>query len=320
MQWKTAVTAFLTALSVADKAPRTILSYQGDLSAFSHWAATQEPGILNDLTLLHPDHFGEFFSWSRREKTQGGQGLHSGTVRRRRIVLRMFTDYITEQGWVSHSPFPNESAIPLRTSTTRALPIYLSTDEMREFITTVWSGIPGDEKRRWITLRDRALFGLLLATGLRISELCGLEMETVSMAHRSEMLRVMGKGRKMRVIPLSRSTRDLLSAYEGSRPVTTTATYFISPRLAPITAREIQRRIKLYAQQCRIYKPLTPHKLRHTFATHVLSEGANLREVQELLGHAHIGTTEIYTHVQPDHLRLVVDRLPAIGPLVEEVD
>ena len=314
LQWDTAVDAFLTALRVADKASRTVASYRGDLAAFARWTQSHAPSVLDDVTTLQPSHLGAFLEWSRRDANQGGQGLHPGSVRRRRLVLQMFGAYAAERGWITRSPFPPDTAIKPRATATPSLPVYLSEEEMAEFVQTVWSGLPQDTKYPWLTARDRAVFGLLLATGMRISELCALEWETVAVAHRTGMLRVLGKGRKTRTIPISQATRGILSDYEAKRPAGTTTTYFLSSRLAPITAREIQRRIKEYALRCRIYKPLTPHKLRHTFATHALARGANLREVQELLGHAHIGTTEIYTHVQPDHLRTVVERLPEVVP------
>lgn len=316
MDWDTAVRAYVTALRTADKAPRTVASYQGDLASFRDWLATNHPDVLPDVQRLNQDHLGDFLDWARREAKDGGAGLHKKTARRRRLVLRQFGAYMAERGWVLHNPLPPEHAIRERKSDDGDLPVYLTDDESREFLQAVWRGLPMDDvpRRRWLVARDRAVFGLLLGAGLRIGELCGIESVAVMQAHRSGKLRVLGKGNKVREIPLKASTLGVLEAYEAARPPTATTAYFLSPRLSPITAREVQRRIKQYAESCRIYKPITPHKLRHTFATQALANGANLREVQVLLGHADIYTTEIYTHIAQEQLRSAVEKMPDIVP------
>lgn len=316
MEWDSAVRTYVTALRTADKAPRTVASYQGDLAAFRAWLEANHPEVLADVQRLNQDHLGDFLDWARRGVKDGGAGLHTKTARRRRLVLRQFGAYMAERGWVPHNPLPPEHAIRERTSGDGDLPVYLTEDESREFLQAVWRGLPQDDtpRRRWMVARDRAVFGLLLGAGLRISELCGIDIVTIMQAHRSGKLRVLGKGNKVREVPLKASTLGVLEAYEAVRPPTATTTYFISARLSAITAREIQRRIKQYAEACRIYKPLTPHKLRHTFATQALANGANLREVQVLLGHADIYTTEIYTHIAQEQLRSAVDKLPDVIP------
>ncbi|MCX7902596.1 MAG: site-specific tyrosine recombinase XerD, partial [Burkholderiaceae bacterium] len=155
-------------------------------------------------------------------------------------------------------------------------------------------------------LRDRALLEVLYATGLRVSELVGLRLAQVSLDE--GLVRVVGKGGKERIVPLGEEARDWLERYLrraraqllGGRPCDAV---FVTARAAPLTRQRLWDLIKRYAARAGIAAPLSPHGLRHAFATHLLNHGADLRVVQLLLGHADIGTTQIYTHVARERLK-----------------
>ncbi len=157
--------------------------------------------------------------------------------------------------------------------------------------------------------RDRALLETLYSSGLRISEACGLRCEQMNLAER--VLRIRGKGRKEREVPLGEPARrailDYWAAVDHPQAIGTPVFLARRHRLDPVRAGEIQTRLKRYLAAAGLDPAITPHKLRHSFATHLLDHGADLRSVQELLGHAHLQTTEIYTHVSAARLKQVYD-------------
>ena len=161
-----------------------------------------------------------------------------------------------------------------------------------------------DEHRRLACLRDRAILELLFSTGLRVSELCSLNADLDLTRDETS---VRGKGEKVRVVFLSETSKEAVRAYLAARKDMDGA-LFVDGRpgaLHRITPRDIQRHLKKYAAQAGITSKVTPHTLRHVFATDLLSNGADIRSVQALLGHASINTTQIYTHVTDSHLREV---------------
>jgi integrase/recombinase XerC len=161
----------------------------------------------------------------------------------------------------------------------------------------------GPDPAEW--LRDAALLELIYSAGLRVSEVCGLRMDQVDPASRT--LRVVGKGRKERVIPFGRPAWAALETYwRVARPHRTPADpVFLGSRRGPLTASQVQGRLKRYLAIAGLDPALSPHKLRHSFATHLLEDGADLRSVQELLGHKNLQTTEVYTHVTIERLKAV---------------
>jgi integrase/recombinase XerC len=161
------------------------------------------------------------------------------------------------------------------------------------------------DTRRPLDLRDKALLELLYATGLRVSELVGLDWEDINFEER--LLRVRGKGKKERLVPYGRSAENSLYAYFRVRPalsqdrVDETAV-FLNYRGQRLSARSVQRIVRFYIQQTALKRKISPHSLRHSFASHLLSRGADLRSIQELLGHASLATTQKYTHLDLKHL------------------
>jgi integrase/recombinase XerD len=178
-----------------------------------------------------------------------------------------------------------------------ALPHFLSVDEVDRLLACPDTADP-------VGLRDRAMIEVLYATGLRVSELVGLTVEGVNLE--AGFVRCIGKGSKERVVPLGASAREAVVAYlQSGRGAHPTETLFLTPRGAPLTRMEFWKLLKGYAAKAGIRKNISPHVLRHSFATHLLERGADLRSVQMMLGHAEISTTQIYTHVIQERLKQI---------------
>ena len=158
-------------------------------------------------------------------------------------------------------------------------------------------------------LRDTAILETIYSCGLRVSELSGLRMEDIDW--HEQAVRVRGKGRKERLLPVGKAALEAIQKYRRCLPSVASAlpaTFLAHPqRSMPISSRMIQLRLKRYLRDVGLDPKLTPHKLRHSYATHLLDHGADLRSVQELLGHAHLATTQVYTHVTTERLKKVYD-------------
>jgi integrase/recombinase XerC len=186
----------------------------------------------------------------------------------------------------------------------RGLPVHLGLDEMDRLLST-----PAAD--RVLGLRDRAILELLYSSGLRVSELVGLGWRDVDEA--AATVRVVGKGRKERVVPVGRPALAALAAYRAALGATRPATgeggaVFRNARGGRLTARSVGRLVARHVTASGSATPATPHALRHTFATHLLGGGADLRAIQEMLGHASLSTTQRYTHVDLKRLMEVYDR------------
>jgi len=177
------------------------------------------------------------------------------------------------------------------------LPHFLSTDDVDRLLATPDLTEP-------VGLRDRAMLEVLYATGLRVSELVGMRVDGVNLE--GGFLRCLGKGSKERVVPLGASACNAVRAYlQSARGSSPSETLFLTSRGAPLDRVEFWRILKGYAAKAGIRKNISPHVLRHSFATHLLERGADLRAVQMMLGHAEISTTQIYTHVIRERLKQI---------------
>ncbi|MBU1863407.1 MAG: site-specific tyrosine recombinase XerD [Candidatus Omnitrophica bacterium] len=187
--------------------------------------------------------------------------------------------------------------------TWRKLPYFLTIQEVERFLAQ-----PNTRKDNG--LRDRAILELLYATGMRVSELAHLKVNDVNIEN--SFLRCIGKGSKERVIPMGKSAKEYMSRYiekvRSKYKHRKSETLFLSVRGTGLTRQALWKLVKKYARAARIKKPISPHTLRHSFATHLLERGADLRVVQELLGHADISTTQIYTHVSKERLKSVYNQ------------
>ena len=180
------------------------------------------------------------------------------------------------------------------------LPVFLSINEVENLL-------DAPDQQTIFGLRDRAMLELLYSCGLRVSELINLEFQQINI--NDEYIRILGKGNKERLLPMGELAMEYLSQYEkNARPFLAkkgqTDGYFLSNRGSNMSRQNFFYIIKAYAQKAGIDKPLSPHSLRHAFATHLVQQGADLRSVQLMLGHSDISTTQIYTHIQNVQLKL----------------
>ena len=161
---------------------------------------------------------------------------------------------------------------------------------------------------KWLGRRDRALLETLYSTGIRVSELVGLNLQDLDEI--SGTIIVRGKGKKERLCPIGEQALTTIRAYLAKRPKKLRVPYalFVSQKLVRLTVRQVDRLLQRYIAQGNLPSNISPHSLRHSYATHLLERGADLRSVQELLGHASLSTTQIYTHITPQRLKKVYDQ------------
>jgi integrase/recombinase XerD len=222
------------------------------------------------------------------------------SIARHVATLRNYYRFLAREGEVGQDP-AEFLASPKQWST---LPKYLNQEEIEKLVES-----PDGEKPR--DLRDRAMFELLYATGLRVSELCGLELTAVE--RRLGVLKVIGKGNKQRVVPFGEPAGAALDRYlaAGRPPLLkgrASRYLFVTARGSAMTRQTFWALLRRRGRGAGIFRRLTPHVVRHSFATHLVEGGADLRSVQIMLGHADISTTQVYTHVARRRLREVIDR------------
>jgi site-specific recombinase XerD len=243
----------------------------------------------------------EFRLWLNRQPGTGSATMKRRTQNYYLIALRAFLKFLRKRGIDGLNP----ERIELAKLPERQIDI-ISSQELARLISAPEEALKKEEDlhRRAAYLRDKAILELLFSTGLRVAELCALNSD-IDLSR--DDLSVRGKGEKVRVVFLSPTAKEAVMAYIKVRTDMDEA-LFVDGRankLHRITSRDVQRHIKKYAAIAGITKKVSPHTLRHVFATDLLSNGADLRSVQALLGHASINTTQIYTHVTDSHLREV---------------
>jgi len=268
-------------------APNSIQSYQLDLKRLSD----AQPGPARDL---------QSGDLARYVESLYGEGLSARSVARHITTLRNFYRFLIQEGQLDRDP-TEFLAQPKQWTT---LPKYLNLGEVDKLV-----GAPPLDKPTG--LRDRAMLELLYATGLRVSELCRLEISAVERA--MGLLRVTGKGNKQRIVPFGDAAGAAIDQYLGDgRPRLlkgrASRFLFVTARGSAMTRQTFWKLLRGYGRRAGIFRPLTPHVIRHSFATHLVEGGADLRSVQIMLGHADISTTQVYTHVARSRLRDIVDR------------
>lgn len=265
----------------------THLAYADDLERFLAALPAQGVGTLAEV---RRDHVVAFLQAEKR------RGLSPRSLARRLVAIKVFFRYLQQEHRLPANVTESLEAPQLW----KLLPETLSYPEVERLLAA-----PAAAKAR-LGLRDKALFETLYGTGLRVSELCRLRLEDV---HLEEgYLRCFGKGRKERVVPLGATAREHLQRYlAGLRPALARSpeerTLFLSQRGGALDRKTVWRMLRTYTRAAGIAKRITPHTLRHSFASHLLANGAPLRIIQEMLGHADIATTQIYTHVDAARLR-----------------
>ncbi|WP_242007586.1 tyrosine recombinase XerC [Luteimonas cucumeris] len=280
-----AVEDFLAHLQVERRmSAHTLDAYRRDLQALSGWAQAQ--GI-DDMAAVSPDQLRAFIAAEHR------RGLSPKSLQRRLSACRSYYQWLLRHGRISASPAAGIRA----PKASRKLPQVLDADEAKVLVE-----VPTDVP---LGMRDRALLELFYSSGLRLSELCGLRWRDLDL--KDGLVTVLGKGSKQRSVPVGSHARAALEAWRHETGAASDAPVFPGRHGAPISQRAVQIRIKHLAQRQGLFKHVHPHMLRHSFASHVLESSGDLRGVQELLGHADIATTQIYTHLDFQHLAKVYD-------------
>jgi len=284
--------AFRDYLSLeAGHSDNTIAAYQRDLQRLAEFAASK--GITEARGITTP--MLRQFVFLLKDL-----GLSGATIRRNISAVRTWYSFMVAEGLVERDP-SDRLETPKRW---RTLPDVLSEDEMNRLL----EAPRVEEKLAW---RDRALLELAYGAGLRVSELCDLSVTDLMIA--DGLVRAFGKGKKERLVPIGRTVVSAVSVYLHTiRPTldrgTTQGRLLLNARGEPLSRVGAWGIVKRRAREAGITKRVTPHTLRHSFATHLLEGGADLRAVQEMLGHADLSTTQIYTHVDRDYLRTVHHR------------
>ncbi|MEO6365515.1 MAG: tyrosine recombinase XerC [Luteimonas sp.] len=280
-----AVDAFLSHLHVERRmSAHTLDAYRRDLGTLQDWI-DQHAGI--DITALQTEQLRAFIASEHKRK------LAPKTLQRRLSACRSFYQWLLRHGRIASNPAAGIRA----PKAPRKLPQVLDADEAVRLVEVATDGPLG--------LRDRALLELFYSSGLRLSELCALRWHDLDLD--GGLVTVLGKGGKQRVIPVGSHARSALSAWKNELARASDAPVFPGRGGQPITPRAVQLRLKLLAQRQGLFKRVHPHLLRHSFASHLLESSGDLRGVQELLGHADIATTQIYTHLDFQHLAKVYD-------------
>jgi integrase/recombinase XerC len=264
--------------------PHTLRGYATDLAEFRTFLARQ--GV-RELARADSRAIRAWLAWLHDRK------LAKSSIARKLATVRSCFKFLARRGAVELNPARQVRSPKLP----KRLPSFLPKDESKDLL-----DLPPE--RSEAGLRDRALLELLYASGLRVAECCGLDLDDVD--QRQGTVRVLGKGGKERVVPAGDAALQAVDAWLAVRGEERGA-LFTNSRGGRLTTRSVHRIVKSRARAAGIDRRVTPHTLRHSFATHMLGEGADLRLIQELLGHSRLSTTQRYTHVSPEHLMKVYD-------------
>jgi len=292
------VGGFIRYLSLErNMSPHTLRSYISDLSQFSEFLKkVSKKEVLGDEDLCHVDHMTiRAFLLDLYDR-----GISKASLARKVSTLRTFFNYLCRESLIVNNPVRLIST-PKRE---KGLPRFLSVDEMDRLLNTPSGG-------DILSIRDRAIMETFYSCGLRIGEIVALDLGDINLTDR--LVRVKGKGRKERIVPIGSKAVDAIREYlskcwmrnagcgAGDTPL------FLNRYGKRITARSVHRIVDKYKKLCGLWD-MTPHSIRHSFATHILDGGADLRSVQEMLGHVSLSTTQRYTHVSMDKLMEIYDR------------
>jgi integrase/recombinase XerC len=268
--------------------PHTLNAYRSDLEMFREFVLREQGSevsvdavshltIRRYLALLHKDH-------------------RKSSIGRKLSAIRAFFKYLLREGRVRKNP----AELVSTPKKEKKVPFHLNIDEVTALVEAPRDrDLPG--------LRDKAILETLYSSGIRVSELTGLNVGEVDLER--GMARVLGKGGKERIVPLGRHAHSAITAYLAARNhPPCDAPFLLNARGGRLTSRSVARIVDKYILKIAAMKKISPHTLRHTFATHMLEGGADLRAIQELLGHASLSTTQKYTHVSIDRLMEVYDK------------
>jgi integrase/recombinase XerC len=283
--------------------PHTVRAYESDVTQYLAFVASETGKKMSQLAPADLD------MTSVRAHLAGlnRAGKARASVARKLSALKTFVRYLRREEAIEHDP----TAMAVAPKRDQTIPVFLSEPEVTRLIETPNTGDP-------LGRRDRAILELFYASGLRLSELVAVDLEDLNLSGR--MVRVMGKGRKERLLPFNQSAADAIRAWMKDRAALLTGRgpkarvspkppqaakadpLFVNYRGTRLTDRSVDRLLRKYVAQCSTRMGISPHALRHSFATHLLQRGADLRAIQELLGHAALSTTQRYTHVNAAQL------------------
>lgn len=216
------------------------------------------------------------------------------TISRRLSALKSFFDFLVRAGHLQMNPADTVPFPKLE----KTIPRFLNIDDLFRLLDSI-------KTDTWADKRNLAMFETFYSTGMRISEIHGLDMNDVDF--KNQMIRVFGKGSKERVVPVGKRALDAIVSYREAINVVV-APVFLNKTYSRLGTRSIRRILDKIVMDCGLNVPVSPHTLRHSFATHMLDSGADLRGIQEILGHASLSTTQVYTHVSMDRLMQVYDK------------
>jgi integrase/recombinase XerC len=293
---------FLQHLRRRDVSRHTLTAYENDVATFLKHTSQIRQKPLDELTPADVDAFAIRAFLGELHK----QRISASSAARKLSAIRTFVKFLRRDDLIEDDP----SSLVASPKKPETIPAHLTIAEMNKLLEMPDSSAP-------LGRRDRAILELFYASGLRLSELVGLDMEDVNLPGR--MVRVMGKGRKQRLVPFNTSTADALRAWmkdrsgamgatgaRDAKPVRpergAKAALFLNYRGGRLSTRSVDRLVRRYVALCGAKFGISPHALRHSFATHLLANGADLRAIQELLGHARLSTTQRYTHVNAQQL------------------
>ena len=292
---------FLQHLRRRDVSAHTLAAYENDVATFLKHTAHIRQRPLDDLVAADVDTFAirAFLGELSRQR------LSASSAARKLSAIRTFVKFLRREDLLDDDP----AALVASPKKPETIPAHLTLDEMSRLLEMPDSSTP-------LGRRDRAILELFYASGLRLSELVGLGIEDVNLSGR--MVRVLGKGRKERLVPFNNSTAQAVRQYLADRASLAPAKsgesrksresrggkspLFLNYRGGRLTTRSVDRLVRKYVALCGAKFGISPHALRHSFATHLLAAGADLRAIQELLGHASLSTTQRYTHVNAAQL------------------
>ncbi len=269
--------------------PHTIRSYISDIQEFTKYLKTKKTEYFHLTLPILRSYLGNIYTKNS-----------TSTLSRKLSAIKTFFKFLSREGHV----IKNVAELISLPKKRQKLPIFLNIDEVSALLET-------PDTNTTLGIRDKAILELFYATGIRLSELVGLNLD--SFQDGWSRIKVLGKRNRERIIPVGGQAKTALKSYVLkrkemlTRQIETNA-FFISQHGKRVSGRQVARIVQKYIQKCHLVRNMSPHSLRHSFATHLLESGADLRSIQELLGHIHLSTTQRYTHLSIDKLMEVYDK------------
>ena len=273
--------------------PHTLLNYQADLEDFDNFLNSGKEQRTQDETEIPLEKI-DYLCLRKYLASLKQRNLKSRTVARRLSCLRSFFKFLCRDGYLENNPALSLTTFKLD----KHLPLFLTEEETVKLLKMP----QGDCER---SLRDLAILETFYSTGMRISELVGLNVEDVDLI--GGVAKVKGKGKRERLLPVGEYALKAIKAYLDKREKKS-STLFLNKNGGRLTTRGVRGIVHKYIRIASLKEGISPHSLRHSFATHLLNRGADLRSVQELLGHVNLSTTQIYTHLTTEKLKSVYDK------------